>query len=111
MPKAKKLLIVSCSTGSGHFRAAEALRLSCQKLYPEIQVLHIDLADYLSGFARAFAVSSYDLVIKHTPKVFKFFYLLTDRPFTQKILAILRPFFRFGAIMFFKKIKDFQPDY
>ncbi len=107
----KKLLIVSCSTGSGHFRAAEALRLFCQKLYPEVQVQHIDLADYLSGFARAFAVSVYDVAINDVPKVFKFFYFLTDRPFSQKILGVLRPFFRFGAISFFKKIKDYQPDY
>lgn len=111
MSKTKKLLIVSCSTGSGHFRAAEALRLFCQKLYPEVQVQHIDLADYLSGFARFFSVSSYDVIIKHTPKVFKFFYNLTDRPLTQKVLSILRPFFRFGAISFLKKIKDYQPDY
>lgn len=111
MPNAKKLLIVSCSTGSGHFRAAEALRLSCQKLYPEIQVLHIDLADYLSGFARAFSVSSYNTFITRIPKIYKFIYHLTDRPFTQKILAALRPFFKFGAKKFFKKIHDFQPDY
>src|SRR3989338_713031 len=107
----KKLLIVSCSTGYGHFRAAEALRLSCQKLYPEIQVLHIDLADYLSGFARAFSVSSYDLVTKHIHKIYKFIYHLTDRPFTQKILGVCRPFFQLGTAMFFKKIHDFQPDY
>lgn len=111
MSKIKKLLIVSCSTGSGHFRAAEALRLSCQKLYPEIQVLHIDLADYLSGFARAFAVSSYNTFIARTPKIYKFIYRLTDRPFTQKVLWVCRPFFKFGATMFFKKIQNYQPDY
>jgi processive 1,2-diacylglycerol beta-glucosyltransferase len=111
MSNIKKLLIVSCSTGSGHFRAAEALRLSCQKLYPEIQVLHIDLADYLSGFARAFSVSSYDLITKHIPKIYKFIYHLTDRPFVQKILGVCRPFFQLGATMFLKKIHDFQPDY
>jgi len=107
----KKLLIISCSTGSGHFRAAEALRLSCQKLYPEIQVLHIDLADYLSGFARAFSVSSYNSLISRIPKIYKFIYRVTDRPFTQKVLAVFRPLFQLGAKMFFKKIKDYQPDY
>ncbi len=111
MSKKEKLLIISCSTGSGHFRAAEALRLSCQKMYPEIQVQHIDLADYLSGFARTFSVSSYDVLIKHTPKAFKLLYFLTDKNFLQKILGVLRPFFKFGAKMFFKKIKDYQPDY
>lgn len=111
MSKKEKLLIISCSTGSGHFRAAEALRLSCQKMYPEIQVQHIDLADYLSGFARTFSVSSYDVLIKHTPKTFKLLYFLTDKVFIQKILDGLRPFFKFGARMFFKKIKDYQPDY
>ncbi|TSC83679.1 MAG: UDP-N-acetylglucosamine:LPS N-acetylglucosamine transferase [Parcubacteria group bacterium Gr01-1014_13] len=111
MSKKEKLLIVSCSTGSGHFRAGEALRLSCQKMYPEIQVQHIDLADYLSGFARTFSVSSYNVLIKHTPKAFKLLYFLTDKVFVQKILGVLRPFFKFGAKMFFKKIEDYQPDY
>lgn len=108
---AKKLLIVSCSTGSGHFRAAEALRLACQKLYPEVQALHIDLADYLSGFARAFSVSSYSSLIARAPKAYKFLYFLTDRTFAQKILSALKPFFQFGAKKFFKKIRDFDPDY
>ena len=111
MSKIKKLLIVSCSTGSGHFRAAEALRLSCQKMYPEVRVLHIDLADYLSGFARAFSVSSYNLLITRIPKIYKFIYHITDRPFAQKVLIAFRPFFKFGAGAFFKKIKDYQPDF
>ncbi len=107
----KKLLIVSCSTGSGHFRAAEALRLASQKLYPDVQVLHIDLADYLSGFARAFSVSSYNTFINHIPRTYKFIYHLTDKPFTQKILIGLRPFFKLGARKFLKKIEEFRPDY
>ena len=107
----KKLLVVSCSTGSGHFRAAEALRLSCQKLYPDVQVQHIDLADYLSGFARAFSVSSYNSFVDRVPGIYKFIYHLADRHLTQKVLAVLRPVLRLGAVKFFKKIKDYQPDY
>ncbi len=111
MSKTTKLLIVSCSTGSGHFRAAEALRLFCQKLYPEVQVLHIDLADYLSGFSRAFAVTSYNVLINRIPKIYKFIYLLVDHPFIQKLLTAFKPLSKFGTAMFFKKIKDYQPDF
>lgn len=111
MPKSKKLLIISCSTGSGHFRAAEALRLSCQKLYPNVQVLHIDLADYLSGFARAFSVTAYNSFAARIPKVYKFIYFFTDRPLTQKFLYFIKPFLRLGAKKFLKKVADYAPDY
>lgn len=107
----KKLLLVSCSTGAGHFRAAEALRLSCQKLYPNVQVLHIDLADYLSGFARAFSVTAYNSFAARIPKVYKFIYFFTDRPLTQKFLYFIKPFLRLGAKKFLKKVTDYAPDY
>ena len=106
----KKLLIVSCSTGSGHFRAAEALRLTAQKLYPEAQVLHIDLADYLSGPAKIIGVSSYNPLTHKLPKFYKFLYFLTDRPLTQKFLYFIKPILRLGAKKFLKKVADYAPD-
>lgn len=110
MPKTKKLLIVSCSTGSGHFRAAEALRLTAQKLYPEAQVLHIDLADYLSGLARIIGVSSYNSLVHKIPQIYKLIYFLTDRPLTQKFLYFIKPILQLGAKKFLKKVADYAPD-
>ena len=107
----KKLLIISCSTGSGHFRAAEALRLTAQRLYPETEILHIDLADYLYAFSRIIGVSSYNYLIYRIPKIYKFIYLLTDRPLTQKFLSIIKPLLQSGAKKFLKKVQDYAPDY
>lgn len=107
----KKLLLVSCSTGAGHFRAAEALRLTAQKLYPETQVLHINLADYLSGPSKLIGISSYNPLTHKLPKFYKFIYFFTDRPLTQKFLRLIKPILQSGAKKFLKKVADYAPDH
>ena len=107
----KKLLLVSCSTGAGHFRAAEALRLTARKLYPETQVLHIDLADYLSGPAKIIGISSYNPLTHTLPKFYKFIYYFSDIALTQKFLYLIKPILRLGAKKFLKKVEDYAPDH
>lgn len=111
MEHKKKLLIISCSTGSGHGRAAEALRLTCQKNYPDVQVLHIDFDDYSSWIAHFSIVNSYNFFISKIPKLFGFIYKTSDNIATKKILALLRAFLRLGVKKFLKKIEEYQPDY
>ncbi len=110
MPQVKKLLIVSCSTGSGHFRAAESLRLTCQKLYPDIQVSHIDMADYLDGIAYIYVVSFYNFFSKFVPFSYKFVYHTTDKWFIHPLFKALAPIIRVGSRKFIKAINDFGPD-
>ena len=110
MPKKEKLLILSCSTGSGHFRAAESIRLTCQNLYPDTQVLHIDMADYLDEISRIYVVRFYDFFSVHNPATYKFAYYKTDKEFIQKLFELLAPIIRLGSKKFIKQINDFQPD-
>jgi processive 1,2-diacylglycerol beta-glucosyltransferase len=107
----KKLLILSCSTGSGHFRAAEALRLSCEKNYPNIQVLHLDIADYLGWFPYTGIVSAYNFISNFTPYLYKLTYQATDVWLTQKIFRNLAPLISFGGRKFIQKINEFKPDF
>src|SRR3989344_8222655 len=110
MPKKEKLLIVSCSTGSGHFRAAESIRLTCQNLYPNIQVVHLDMADYLDEVARIYVVWLYDFFCIRSPATYKFTYYKTDKEFIQKLFELLAPIIRLGSKKFLKQINNFQPD-
>lgn len=111
MAYSKKLLIVSCSTGSGHGRAAEALRLSCQKTYPDVQVMHIDFADYSSWVARVSVINSYNFLISRAPELFGYIYKLSDNFLTQPSFKITKLFLRQGVRKFLKKIKEYQPDH
>ncbi|MFA5061570.1 MAG: glycosyltransferase [Patescibacteria group bacterium] len=111
MAYSKKLLIVSCSTGSGHGRAAEALRLSCQKLYPDVQALHIDFADYSSWIARVSIINSYNFFISRAPGLFGYIYKLSDNFAIQPFFKVAKFFLRQGVRKFLKKLKEYQPDH
>lgn len=106
----KKLLIISCSGGSGHIRAAEALELSCKKLYPDTEVRNIDLATFLNKFAYLYVVSSYNFSSNFIPILYRTAYHLSDSWLTQKLFKITLPLTSLLAKRFFKYIKDYQPD-
>ncbi len=110
MLNGKKLLIISCSTGSGHVRAAEAIRLTCNKLYPNIEVLHIDMALYLDGISRIYLVSFYNFFSNLVPFSYKLLYYLTNSWFAQRVFRMLSPIVRIGSRNLLKKIKEYQPD-
>jgi processive 1,2-diacylglycerol beta-glucosyltransferase len=110
MPKVKKLLILSCSTGMGHWRAGEALRLSCQKLYPTTEVVHIDIAKYLNILAYLYIIFGYDLFSKTFPSLYKILYYQTDNLFTQRFFKIFGPLLALGAQRLFTYIDTLKPD-
>ncbi len=107
----KKLLILSCSTGTGHVRAAEALRLSCEKNYPNITVLHLDIASYLGWFPYTGIIYSYDFITNYIPFLYKIIYEITDTWLIQKIFKNLTPLISFGGRKFIQKIYEFKPDF
>lgn len=110
MLNGKKLLIISCSTGSGHLRAAEALRLTCNKLYPNVEVLHIDMADYLDGISRIYLVSFYNLFSNLIPFSYKLLYYLTNSWLAQRMFRVVSPIIRIGSRKLIKKIEEYKPD-
>jgi processive 1,2-diacylglycerol beta-glucosyltransferase len=111
MTSRKKLLIVSCSGGLGHVRAALALQLSCQKFYPEIEVRHIDMAKHLHWSAYTYVVSSYQLSVRFFPLLYKLTYYLSDSWLTQKLCKTLSPLNRLLAQKFIAYITDYQPNF
>lgn len=111
MPSQKKLLILSCSTGTGHTRAAEALRLTCATVRPDIEVLHLDMAPYLGWFTRTTVVTSYNLIFTYIPKVYKLIYSVSDSWVIQKFFKLLAPIISFGDRRLLKKINQYRPNY
>ncbi len=71
----KQLLVVSMSqVGAGHLKAAEALVAAAHEAYPNWQVRHIDIADYLAAPLKTTVIKTYDFLAKNAPDLWGFLY-------------------------------------
>ncbi|MEJ2610681.1 MAG: glycosyltransferase [Candidatus Thiodiazotropha sp.] len=70
----KKILLMSVSAGSGHVRAAEAIRASASLYDEALEVRHLDVLDYVpTGFRKLYAETYLNLVEK-LPAVWGYLY-------------------------------------
>ncbi len=72
------ILIVSASTGTGHLRAAEALREAATEAHPEVRVRHVDLLETAPGWVRSVYGAGYELMAARAQRTWKEIYRLTD---------------------------------
>lgn len=108
----KKLLLISISAGSGHMRAAEAVKKEAVLNYPEFAVEHIDMMDYINSALKKTIIESYALMAKKLPELYGFFYKKTDTPKISHFTKTLSNFFnQFNCGRFFKYIKEYNPDH
>jgi len=108
----KKVLLISLSAGSGHVRAAAAIKNEAFLNYPELAVEHIEMTDYVNRSLKKTIIKSYDLMAQKIPELYGFFYKKTDTPKISKYVKRISNFFnQFNCGKFFKYIKDYNPDY
>lgn len=105
-----KTLIISCSSGLGHVRAAEALFLHAKAKDPNRQIEHIDLAKFSSPLISFPATTGYTFLARHLPRVFKTLYDFSDSPFRAAGLEKLAPLARLNAPRLLKYVSEFAPD-
>lgn len=74
MPNNKRVLILSANVGAGHTRAAEAIKLSFQKQYPQLEILVVDSYRYASAFLGKVAADGYIQMVKRWPKLYGYLY-------------------------------------
>lgn len=72
------VLLVSASTGTGHVRAAEALRQALAGREPALTVRHVDLLELAPGWVRTLYGTGYEVVAARAPRLWKGIYRLTD---------------------------------
>jgi processive 1,2-diacylglycerol beta-glucosyltransferase len=72
------VLIVSASTGTGHHRAAEALRQALLARDPATRVEHIDLLKIAPRWVRATYGSGYELIATRAPWLWEQMYRYSD---------------------------------
>ena len=106
-----KILITYVSAGAGHFKAAEALYLACQK--QNLGEIHfVDALDYSNSFFKKSYVGTYDLLVARAPKVWGWAFGLIDINGLQKLYRILRRIFNFiNARHLHRFLEEEQFDY
>lgn len=108
----KKILIISVSAGSGHVRAAEAVLKTSQKKYPNIEIQHIDLMDYISLSMKKAVVGSYDLLVRQAPELWGFLYNKTNNPkITKKLKRLNKKLKKINAHKLYEFVNEYKPDY
>jgi processive 1,2-diacylglycerol beta-glucosyltransferase len=109
-PKKQKLLLISCSGGMGHIRAAEALKTHAEKYYPEITCEHFNAAEYSGWFLNTSLVKTYEFLIKNHPKVFGALFKLADTTMGKKYIELHHPLLRKSGEPLIEAIERFGPD-
>lgn len=77
---ASDVLLVSASTGTGHRRAAEALRTALLQREPQRVVRHVDLLELAPRWVRAAYGDAYELMASRAPWLWRHVYHRTDAP-------------------------------
>lgn len=109
--KNKKILLISVSTGSGHVRAAKALEKTAKIKFPDMDIVHIDMMDYVSFPLKKTVLNSYNILAGQLPEVWGFFYKKTNKlkisKLAQKMAGLLNTI---NTGPFYNYIKTTQPD-
>jgi len=111
MTQKKKLLLISVSAGAGHVRIAEALKKTAKKDFPNFEVKHIDMMDYVSLPIKKAIVDAYSLLIKNAPAIWGFLYKQSDdNTRLEKVEKIISKGTHVGAKKFYAFLDEYNPD-
>lgn len=99
------VLILSISNGAGHTRAAEAIASAIRTISPAAEVLVVDVADYMSRFARFTHVTAYLWLVKYAPSVWE----RMDRYQKRQTHTSPEWYYRRGARRLFELARELRP--
>jgi processive 1,2-diacylglycerol beta-glucosyltransferase len=72
------VLIVSAANGTGHIRAAEAVREAFAERDPSLHVEHVELLSIAPRWVRTFYGSLFETMVARAPRLWKEIYRVTD---------------------------------
>lgn len=73
-----KVLYLSVSIGAGHIKAAEAIKESIERKYPDSKNLILDTLRYINPIVDKLVVNGYLNTIRNTPKLYKLLYEFSE---------------------------------
>ncbi|MGZ8287628.1 MAG: MGDG synthase family glycosyltransferase [Telluria sp.] len=104
-----KILMVSASAGSGHTRAAEALRLHA--VGANVTATHIDVLEFVSPLLRLLYTDVYAWLVKRTPSLWRQVYQATHQAKPDGHVHALRRWAeRYSSLRFLREIEKNAPD-
>ena len=108
----QRILIISVSAGSGHVRAAEAIRETALLQFPGVIAEHIDVMDYVGSSFRRVYTDFYRQLIDHAPVLWSYIYQKTDAAQRSDISTLLRRGIeQLSTQKLIQKIHAFKPDH
>ena len=110
MPK-KKILLLSVSAGAGHQRAAEAIRATAMQNASELEVLHLDVMDFVTSGFRKVYTDFYIKLVNKAPTLWGYLYHASNEAQADSTMEKLRRGIeRLSARPLLQAIADFAPD-
>ncbi len=76
--KQTRILVLSASAGSGHTRAAEALRCYAATPGSGLAAVHLDVLQFVTPLLRTVYTGLYDLIVKRAPALWSRLYRVTN---------------------------------
>ncbi len=110
MPCRPRILLLSVSAGNGHVRAAQAIEAHANKLFPGIEVCHLDVMQLMPAGFRKIYTDWYVKITSRFPEAWGWLYRITDGTRSSWIDTIRKKIEKSCAHAFFKEIESFNPD-
>jgi processive 1,2-diacylglycerol beta-glucosyltransferase len=102
-------LILSCSGGAGHIRAAEALHRTAPFTGHSIRTEHYDVLDFTSKFFKRLYSESYLQMVNRAPELWGYLYQQSEKkPYEKQ--GFIKSFDRINYTRYLRILRDLNPD-
>lgn len=107
----KKILLLSVSAGAGHQRAAEAIRATALQNFDELDVLHLDVMDFVTAGFRKVYTDFYIKLVNKAPTLWGYLYHVSNEAQPDGTMERLRRGIeRLNTRPLLQAIAGFAPD-
>jgi processive 1,2-diacylglycerol beta-glucosyltransferase len=109
MDRKFNLLILSCSGGAGHIRAAEALHRTAPLTGLSISTEHYDVLDFTSKLFKRLYSESYLQMVNRAPELWGYLYQKSEnKPYEKK--GFIKSFDQFNYRRYLRTLRELNPD-
>jgi processive 1,2-diacylglycerol beta-glucosyltransferase len=102
-------LILSCSGGAGHIRAAEALHNTALLTGLPIRTEHYDVLDFTSRLFKRFYSGSYIQMVNRAPELWGYLYQQSERKPYERI-GLIKRFDQLNYKRYLRTLRKLRPD-
>lgn len=102
-------LILSCSGGAGHLRAADALHKTASQCDLPIRTEHFDVLDFTTKLFKRFYSESYVQMVNRAPELWGYLYQQSEKkPYRKQ--GLVKAFDQINYRRYLRTLQDVRPD-